>query len=179
MDLKMMGIQSIAVVAYICMIFMFQAKDKTQMLVWQFAMCLMFFVHYILLGPAAYVGAFINLAAMLRAFVFANRDSWAKSKIWLLAFVLIFSITAIGTWQGHQDFFTVIGIIASTFALWIKDINKSRELFIVSSFAWLTFNVLVGSYAGMVGEVCGLVSNMIAMRKYGRKVLTKDKNSVI
>ena len=54
----------------------------------------LFAIHYIILG--AYTGAIMNILAASRSLVFMNNTKkWAKSKIWVAVFMVVYTVACV------------------------------------------------------------------------------------
>ena len=61
----------------------------------------------------AFTGSVINGIAVLREIVFYHKEEkkWAKSKVWLIVFLLLMTAAPIVSWQGFISLLPAIGII--------------------------------------------------------------------
>ncbi len=153
--------------------FSFQQKKRKDILSFQIGAAVLFIIHYILLG--AYTGAALNFLGMLRSVVFINSDKkWAKSPVWLVIFIAVFSIASIFTWVDWYSFLPATAMILTTISYWLKNETKIRLVTFPSSPCWLIYNILTGSFAGIITECVVMTSLIIAIVRYD--ILKKRKN---
>ena len=62
-----------------------------------------------------------------------------------------------------------IGTASGAIAFWQKKTKYIRRLALVSSPPWFTYNVIVGSYPGMVAEALLMSSNFIGQYRFDFK----------
>lgn len=75
-----------------------QFNNRRVILAAQAAACLMWIVHYGLLG--AMTAATINILSFARSVVFYFNDrKWAKSRAWLWAFLALYIVNTVLTWD--------------------------------------------------------------------------------
>ena len=60
----------------------------------------------------------------------------------------------------------IAGMVLSTIGLWQRNEQHIRWFLLLGSPVWLAYDLLVGSYAGMVNEVIFASSIIIALLRY-------------
>lgn len=76
------------------------------------------------------------------------------------------------TWSGWISFLPVIANIASTIGGYSHNPRKIRIAgMFVNSPLWIVYNVIVGSWAGILDEVISEASMVISILRYGWKNL--------
>ena len=117
----------------------------------------MWIVHYGLLG--AMTAATINILSFARSVVFLLHDrKWAKSRAWLWAFLVLYVVNTILTWDGPRSLLPGIAMSMTTIALWTRDMRRTRLLYLTNSPFWFTYDILARSYSCMVIEAIAFVS---------------------
>ena len=128
-----------------------QFNNRRVILAAQAAACLMWIVHYGLLG--AMTAATINILSFARSVVFYFNDrKWAKSRAWLWAFLALYVVNTILTWDGPRSLLPGIAMSMTTIALWTRDMRRTRLLYLTNSPFWFTYDILARSYSCMVIE---------------------------
>lgn len=156
----------------------YQQKKRKGILLLTVLSCTLFMIHYILLG--AYTGAVMNLIGALRSVVFVNNDKkWAKSKVWLVVFIVVNVVCCIVTWDKWYSVLPLAGMILSTVSLWMKNETKIRIITFPSSPCWLVYNALCHSIAGVITECFIMSSIIIAIIRYDILKKDKPKNSEV
>lgn len=137
----------------------------------------LFVIHYIILG--AYTGAIMNILAGTRSLVFMNNTKkWAKSKVWVAVFMVIYTVACIATWDKWYSILPLIAMLLTTVSNWFQSEKKIRFLTFPSSPCWLVYNILNASYAGIITEIFVMSSLIIAIIRFDLKKYNKTKGEV-
>ena len=106
--------------------------------------------------------------AAVRAYVFYLRDSkkWINSRITLYLFVLFFWIAGLLTWKGYISLLPAFAMSLECFALWSSNTKYIRWLLFSVRPAWILYDFLVGSYAGLATEAFIVGSLLIAIIRF-------------
>lgn len=156
----------------------FQQNKRSRIIGFQIVAALLFITHYIFLGftngADAFTGAALNFIGLSRSIVFINNHKkWAKSPLWLVFFIIVSVIAGVLTWENWYSFMPPLAMILTTVSYWMKDETKIRLITFPSSPCWLIFNIITGSFAGIVTECVVMSSLIIAIIRYD--VLKKEK----
>ena len=138
----------------------------------------LFAVNYFLLG--AVIGGILNVLAMVRALLFLfEKKLKATHPAWLIGFIIcyivfyILSFTVFGTKPTLINFIMellpVIGMTALSIGFMLNDSKKVRRLGLISSPAWLIYNIYHFSVGAIICEVISLISIFIGMLRHDRK----------
>ena len=145
-----------------------QFNNRRVILAAQAAACLMWIVHYGLLG--AMTAATINILSFARSVVFYFNDrKWAKSRAWLWAFLALYVVNTVLTWDGLRSLLPGIAMSMTTIALWTRDMRRTRLLYLTNSPFWFTYDILARSYSCMVIEAIAFVSYVVAVWRFDIK----------
>ena len=149
----------------------FQQNKRSKIIGFQIGAALLFIIHYILLGftngADAFTGAALNFIGLTRSIVFINNDKkWAKSPVWLGVFIVVSAVAGILTWEAWYSFLPPMALILTTISYWMKNETKIRLITFPSSPCWLVFNIITGSFAGVVTECIVMSSIIIAIIRY-------------
>ncbi len=137
----------------------------------------LFAIHYIILG--AYTGAVMNILAGTRSLVFMNNTKkWAKSKIWVAVFMVIYTVACIATWDKWYSVLPLIAMLLTTVSNWFQSEKKIRFLTFPSSPCWLVYNILNASYAGIITEIFVMSSLIIAIIRFDLRKPKKKEEEV-
>ena len=170
--------QGIGILAMAFNILSYQQKTKRGVLLFQLCGASLFAVNFLLIG--SYVGAALNVIAALRAVVyFYHRRFRAEHVGWLLLFPLlcvlmyVLNFTVLGgVCDAHHlviELLPVIGMTASTIGYRLSGAKAVRLLGLVSSPAWLVYNISVFSVGAIFCESFSLVSILIGILRYDVK----------
>ena len=170
--------QAVGIVAMLFNILSYQPKNKNTILAMQLCGGTLFAAHYLLLG--APVGGLINIICVIRAILFLFRDKLKTDRIgWFAVFfafyigIYILNFTVLGVAPTPVNFFVellpVVGATALHIGFCLKNAGDVRKCGLVSSPAWLTYNIVAGSWGATACEVLTLGSIFIGIFRHDRK----------
>lgn len=162
MNLFEIFVQFIGVCGVICSLIAFQCKTHGKILFFRTMNEFLFGIQYIFLG--AYTGAAMNFIGCVRNIFFAQQVKRGKKTIVSrIVFSVFFIIMVAFTWSGSKSLLIGIAKVASTFAYGCKNTVVMRFIILVTSTAWLIYNIQAGSLAGMLCEIFTLGSIIVAL----------------
>ncbi len=163
--MRFLFIQLLGLIPSIISFSSLQSGNRRRILLLQFLCCILWVIHYILLGAAT--GALINLLGLLRAAVCAYNDrQWAKSPLWLVFFLICYAVSPLLTWDGPHCLLLGGAMILTTVALWVNDMRLTRLLYLCNSPLVLAYNLIAGSWSSALIEVFALTSFIIALWRF-------------
>ena len=138
----------------------------------------LFAANFLMLG--ATVGGILNILAVFRALLFLNKEKVkADSPIWLAVFISCFVAVYVlnFTLWGKEvtafnlilEILPVIGMTALSVGFRMKNAAAIRKLGLISSPAWLIYNISVGSWGATICEILTLGSIFIGMFRHDKK----------
>lgn len=166
-------IQGIGYLALLFVLLSFQKSKRVNILLLMLAGLILFVIHFSLLH--AWTGALMNLVEAGVVFVSYKEetDSWAKQKFWPFVFIFLYVAAGIVTAKSLVDFLPIVAQIFGAIAVWQKNPRAIRFLMLLPRPLWFTYNFMVGSYAGMTGELLILTSVLIGIFRFD---VLKQKN---
>lgn len=172
---RMAVAQIIGFMAMASAIICFQQRDRRRILIWQFIVCSLWTVHFIILGVAT--GTAINGMQVVRTVVFSKRESkkWAQWPGWVGVFIAITIALGVITWEGPLSILPVIGTCFSNVSLWMKKPFTIRLLTFPVSVTWGIYDALSNSIAGACNEIFCIISIIIAIIRIDIPNLKKEK----
>lgn len=170
--------QCIGIVAMMFNILSYQGKNQKTVIALQLCGGALFSVNYLLLGAA--VGGILNILATLRAIVFLFKKQLKADKLpWLIGFlasyiaVYVLNFTIFGKevtlYNLVIEVLPVIGMVALNIGFRLKNAADVRKCGLVSSPAWLIYNITVGSWGAIICEILTLGSIVIGMFRHDKK----------
>ncbi len=164
--------QIIGIVAMAFNILSYQFKKKSTVIAAQLLGGTFFAVNFLMLG--ATVGGILNILAVVRATVFLFKDKLKADRLpWLIGFaasyiaVYILNFTLFGKaptgFNLIVEILPVIGMLALNIGFMRKDASDIRKFGLISSPAWLIYNIIVGSWGAIICESLTLISIFAAM----------------
>lgn len=128
-----------------------------------------FLIHFVLLG--AWTGVGMNLVGMARTLVFRLREEkkWANWRFWPPVFILLFILAGLFAGESWLGILPVVAMSIETTGLWLKNLKKLRFINLFPHPFWFTYNIIKGSWAGVVCEIFVLSSIIVAIVRYDLK----------
>lgn len=159
-------VQGIGFLALLFVILSFQKKERLSLLLIMLIGLVLFVVHFSLLG--AWTGALMNLIEAGVVFISFKKEKakWARGAFWLYVFVAAYVITGTLTYKNTFDALPIIAQIFGALAVWQKNPRILRFTMLIPRPLWFTYNLIVGSYAGMVTEALILCSVLIGIVRF-------------
>ena len=166
--------QIIGILAVALYLLSYQLK-KRKHIVW--VTCIsnaLYVLQYLLLG--AFSGAVMDLMSTISSFFAAKKtDPPFNRHIRALAFVNIFAIVAIGLISAAVqrewiELLPIAGAVLQTGGLWCDDEQTIRKFGLCSAPFWLVYNFISQAYGAALGSVIAIISIIIAMIRYRKKV---------
>ena len=170
--------QGIGILAMIFNIVSYQGKKQSTVIALQLMGGLLFAISFLMLGEM--IGGILNVIATLRALIFLFKD---KLKADRLPWFIFFIATSIAVYVLNFTLFgkeptvinllievlPVIGMIALNVGFRLKKASDVRKCALVSSPAWLIYNISAGAVGAIICEVVSLVSIFVGMFRHDRK----------
>lgn len=176
-DIEIVG-QIVGVFAMACNILSYQQKKQSNLVACQLLGATLFAINYFLLG--AVIGGILNVLAIIRAIIFLfEKKLKATHPAWLIGFIFcyvtfyVLSFTVFKTKPTPINFIMellpVVGMTALSIGFMLNDSKKVRQLGLISSPAWLIYNIFHFSIGAIICEVISLLSIFIGMLRHDRK----------
>ncbi len=169
--------QGIGILAMLFNILSYQSKEQKKIIAMQLCGGGLFAVNFLMLG--ATVGGILNILAAVRAVVFLFKEKLKTDHIaWLWGFVLsyiavyILNFTLFGKeptlFNLLIEILPVIGMTALNIGFRLKKAADVRRCGLVSSPAWLIYNIAAGSWGAILCEVLTLGSILVGMVRHDK-----------
>lgn len=163
-------VQALGFLGLASMVISFQMKTATRVLIMDIAANVFFGIQYLFLGSVS--GMIVLAVSMVRNIMLLLRDRWPKLawKGWVVVLIALEVILCAPNIAKWYDILPVIGFIVVTVSFWSKDPQKLRfaNLILVCPI-FLLFNLLVGSWGGVINEIITWVSVFTAFLRYRKK----------
>ena len=163
-------IQAIGFCGTILFFLSFQCRHNRNLFRVQLASYLCYTTHLLLLG--AVTGGISYVLNTVRSFCLSSNSAFLKSKRMCAILCALQLLTLVFTWGGWWSCLPVIANIASTIGGYTHNPRKVRIAgMFVNSPLWIVYDILVGSWAGVVDELVSEASVLISIYRYGWKNL--------
>ena len=142
-----------------------QSGSRAKILSLQSLCCVLWVIHYALLG--AYTGVLINILGLGRAMVCSFNDRpWAKSPLWLAFFLVCYALSPLLTWDGPYCLLLGGAMMLTTVALWTHNMRLTRLLYLFNSPLVFAYNLIARSYSSAAIEVVAFLSFLLAVWRF-------------
>ena len=175
MSIQHIIIQGIGICGTVLFFLSYQCKSNKTLFQVQFLSYLCYTAHLLLLG--AVTGGISYILNTLRSFCLGSRHPFLKGKPMCLIICLLQVVTLLFTWAGWWSILPVAANIASTIGGYTYNARKIRVVgMLVNSPLWIVYDILVGSWAGILDELISEASMLLSIYRYGWKNLDSINN---
>ncbi|HBB92059.1 MAG: hypothetical protein A2X22_10105 [Bacteroidetes bacterium GWF2_49_14] len=166
-------IQGIGFIGLLFFVISFQQNNRNRILLIMLAGQICFLGHYALLG--AWTGFAMNIVGAGRTLVFRFKEEkkWAAHWIWPVIFIALLWVSGIVTWDSPLSLFPPFAMTIETIGLWMKRPKRIRFINLFPHPFWFTYNLLMGSWAGVATEIIVFGSIVVAIFRYDLKKKSK------
>lgn len=169
------GIQAIGFLGAALFIVSYQIRSNRMLFFCQLLGCIVFFVQLLLMG--AYTGAMSLVVNITRNVLLLKSDAWrwVRSRYTLAAVLLILTALTAWTWAGLLSLLPFLSVAVSTVGYWTNNAQKLRLSQLFASPCTLLYDVLVGSWGGVLSEGFAIVSILVSIWRFGWRALGEQK----
>ena len=143
-----------------------QFKDKKNILITQVFASMCYLIVYVIKG--AWSGVSIEVLEELKDVVFLNIEK-KKKKIpfyILTIFIILLVTVSIIFYDGVLSLLPLVINILLFVSTYYKNPKYIRWIMLISGFLWGIYNIYVGAYIIVIGNVLEMISAIIAINKY-------------
>ncbi len=144
----------------------FQQNNRNRILIWILAGQLFFILHFVMIG--AWTGVGMNIVGISRTIVFRFREErrWADLPFWPWLYPVLFMLAGVIAWEAWYSLLPSVAMSVESVGLWMKRPSRIRFINLFPHPLWFTYNVIKGSYPGMITEILVLASILVAIWRY-------------
>ena len=163
-------VQAIGILGTVLFFLSYQCKQNKNLFRVQFASYLCYTAHFLLLG--AVTGGLSYVLNTVRSFCLGSSREWLKGK-WMCALLCALQMAVLLlTWEGWWSVLPVAANIAATVGGYTYNGRTIRAVgMFINSPLWIAYNILVGSWAGILDEIVTEASMILSICRYGWKNL--------
>lgn len=175
MSLNDLFIQVIGFAGTILFFLSFQCRHNKNLFRVQLLSYLCYTTHLLMLG--AITGGVSYILNLIRSFCLGSKSAFLKSKTMCWVICGLQLVTLCFTWAGWWSILPVAANIASTIGGYTHNPRKIRIAgMFINSPLWIIYDILVGSWAGVLDELVSELSMLISIWRYGWKNLDAVEN---
>ena len=163
-------VQGIGLLGTVVFFLSYQCRSNKNLFRVQFLSYLCYTTHLLLLG--AVTGGISYVLNTLRSFCLGSKYPVLKEK-WVGLCICLLQVAAlVFTWEGWYSILPVAANIASTIGGYTFNPRKIRIAgMFINSPLWILYDIIVGSWAGILDEVVTEASMILSIFRYGWKNL--------
>ncbi len=168
--MRFIFIQAIGILGTVLFFLSYQFKSNKTLFRVQFVSYLCYTAHLLMLG--AVTGGISYILNTVRSFCLGSKNAFLKGKIMCCIICLLQFIALVFTWDGWWSVLPVAANIAATVGGYTYNARKIRAVGIfINSPLWIVYDIIVGSWAGIIDEIVSEASMIISVCRYGWKNL--------
>ena len=176
MSVKFILVQAIGFFGTILFFLSYQFKNNKTLFRVQFVSYLCYTIHLLMLG--AITGGISYILNTVRSFCLGSKNSFLKGNIMCSVLCILQVATLVFTWDGYWSILPVAANIAATIGGYTYSARKIRVVgMCINSPLWIVYNIVVGSWAGILDEIVSEVSMIISIIRYGWKNMDSPEKS--
>ena len=165
-----LGIQVIGLIGTALFFLSYQCKSNKNLFRVQFLSYLCYTMHLLLLG--AVTGGISYILNTVRSFCLGSKLEFAHSRTVCVILCTLQVLALAVTWSGWISLLPVAANIASTIGGYTHNARKIRVAgMFINSPLWILYDIMVGSWAGILDEVISECSMLLSIVRYGWKNL--------
>ena len=174
MTFRYLLIQAIGLIGTALFFVSFQCKNNRALFRIQFLSYLFYTIHLLLLG--AVTGGISYVINTVRSICLGSDWKFAKGRA-MCVIICAAQVAALAlTWSGWISLLPVTANIAATIGGYTHNPRKVRlASMLVNSPLWIIYDVIVGSWAGILDEIVTELSIIISIFRYGWKNLDRTE----
>ncbi len=148
----------------------YQQKRRGKLIICKLCADVFWVGHYFFLG--GYGGMVPNLVGIFREIVFTFRDKykWASSRLIPIFFILLNWGIGVFTFKSPINVLPIAASTLVTISLWIRDPKLTKLITLPVSLTFLVYDIIIGSYIGVINESIVIISIIISFIKGERKM---------
>ena len=173
--MRFLLIQGIGITGTILFFLSYQCKSNKNLFRVQFVSYLCYTVHLLLLG--AITGGISYILNTVRSFCLGSKHTFLKGKAMCGIICILQLVALLLTWENWWSVLPVAANIAATIGGYTYNARKIRVVgMFINSPLWIVYDIIVGSWAGILDEIVTEASMIISIVRYGWKNLDVVEN---
>jgi len=163
-------VQAVGFAGTILFFLSFQCRKNQNLFRVQLLSYLCYTTHLLMLG--AVTGGVSYILNLVRSFCLGSNNAYLKGMQMCRIICALQVMTLLFTWDGWWSILPVAANIASTIGGYTHNPRKIRIAgMFINSPLWIVYDILVGSWAGVLDELISELSMAVSIFRYGWKKL--------
>ena len=165
-------VQAVGLMGTILFFLSFQCRSNRKLFRVQLASYVFYTAHLLMLG--AVTGGVSYMINAFRSLCLGSRWKFAREKGMCAAICAMQLAALCFTWSGWISLLPVAANIAATIGGYTHNARRIRLTgMLINSPLWIVYDLIVGSWAGILDELASEASMVISIARYGWKNLDK------
>lgn len=166
-------VQGIGLVGTLLMLVSYQCRSVRTMFRVQLLSNFCYAIHLILLG--AILGSISSILNACRSYCLCGKWEFGRSKAMCIIICLLQIVALILTWSGWISSLPVVANVVVTIGGYTNNTRIIRLVGLCVTFPmWFTYDILIGSLAGMIDDIMSVSSIMISIRRMSTERKTQE-----
>ena len=164
--IKMIVSQIIGMFAVILWVLSIQNKEKKNILLFQIIANLLYSLQYFIIH--AFSASLTDFFGIIKSLIFYNYTKNNKNIPIYMFFVICLIYIVLGTFT-YNGLVSLIPIFISclyTYGAYKKDEKYIRITVLIGAFFWIYYNVYVGAYVAILGNVLEIISSITSLIRF-------------
>lgn len=169
-----MIIQGIGFLGVALFVLSYQFRSNRVLFLLQLLGCSVFCLQFFLMGR--YTGVISLMVNILRnvLLIRAGVWKWAKSRKTMYGILLLLLVLTAWTWDGWVSLLPMAATAVTTIGYWTHNAQKIRLSQMFGSPCFLIYDVLIGSWGGVLNETITILSILLSIVRFGWKELGEE-----
>ena len=173
--MRYLFIQAIGLLGTAVFFLSYQCKSNKRLFQVQFVSYLCYTTHLLMLG--AVTGGISYILNTVRSFCLGSKYAFLKGRGMCAVICMMQMLTLCFTWDGWWSVLPVAANIAATIGGYTRNPRKIRIAgMFINSPLWILYDIIVGSWAGILDEIVTEASMILSIYRYGWKNLDRVEN---
>ena len=164
--MKIIIAQIIGLIAFVIFILSVQQKSKSRVLIFQLIANAFYGIQYLLLN--VFTACIMNFISIFRGLVFFKFEKENKkvSPFWLAFLLFSILLVALLTVRTPISIIPIIISILYTVSTYQNNMFFIRLTFTLCAIIWIYYNIKVGAYTAVIGNLFELTSGIISLWRF-------------
>lgn len=170
--------QGLGFLGLILLVISFQKNDRKFTLVFHFLTGLCLITHFYMLGAmtAACTSVIVTLRSAIK--FYSDKVPFFNTKTMMYLIITSLWIVPIFTWDGVISLLSAILMTFESFGLWSTSNSRMRYLFLAGRPFAMTYNIVVGSVAGIFIEIFMIATLSVSIYRFDAKHEATEKLAI-
>lgn len=170
--------QIIGLAGVTCFVLSYQIKSNKGLYIIQTIGNALFATQFLMIG--ALTGSINVFVLVIRNLMLSmyNESAFVRWAGWKWIFSAVSVLIMIFTKKGWYDLIPCVATIGGNFGMWSNNAQTIRLTNLVCiSPGWLIYDIIVGSWSGILNEVIALTSIIVSIVRFGWKAMGEEDSS--